>query len=203
MHPANLVMHELSGACHEASSRVAIASGASPVGYCLTRSWIPTSPRQLAETLPRRGLRPPGRNASPEPNSDLPIEVDAWPEGSPMPPCWWILSLLEPTPRRLQCDVVNTWGAHPGRSDILRDTRVSDPSAATSNGKALLHDSATRRRREIRHWLHASERLEERGTMEWQVVVGLEDGELIAERPNATPNPAVEVQGCMVLPAPE
>lgn len=32
---------------------------------------------------------------------------------------------------------------------------------------------------------HASERLEERGIMEWQVVVGLEDGELLAERPDA------------------
>ena len=41
---------------------------------------------------------------------------------------------------------------------------------------------------------HASERLEERGIMEWQVVAGLEDGELIAERPDATPNPAVEVR---------
>ena len=28
----------------------------------------------------------------------------------------------------------------------------------------------------------------------WQVVAGLEDGELIAERPNALPNPAVEVR---------
>jgi hypothetical protein len=42
--------------------------------------------------------------------------------------------------------------------------------------------------------LHASERLEERGIMEWQAVVGLEDGELIAERPDATLNPAVEVR---------
>ncbi|MBW8879349.1 MAG: DUF4258 domain-containing protein [Acidobacteria bacterium] len=42
--------------------------------------------------------------------------------------------------------------------------------------------------------LHASERLEERGIMEWQAVVGLEDGQLIAERPNAIPNPAVEVR---------
>jgi len=41
---------------------------------------------------------------------------------------------------------------------------------------------------------HASERLEERGIMEWQVVAGLEDGELIAEQPNALPNPAVEVR---------
>ena len=41
---------------------------------------------------------------------------------------------------------------------------------------------------------HASERLEERGIMEWQVVAGVEDGKLIAERPDATPNPAVEVR---------
>lgn len=41
---------------------------------------------------------------------------------------------------------------------------------------------------------HASERLEERGIMEWQVVAALEDGELIAERTDATPNPAVEVR---------
>ncbi|MEX2287992.1 MAG: DUF4258 domain-containing protein [Planctomycetaceae bacterium] len=41
---------------------------------------------------------------------------------------------------------------------------------------------------------HASERLEERGIMEWQAVVGLDDGELLAERPDATPNPAVEVR---------
>lgn len=41
---------------------------------------------------------------------------------------------------------------------------------------------------------HASERLEERGIMEWQVVAGLEDGELIVERPDAAPNPAVEVR---------
>lgn len=41
---------------------------------------------------------------------------------------------------------------------------------------------------------HASERLEERGIMEWQVVAGLQDGELIVERPEATPNPVVEVR---------
>jgi hypothetical protein len=41
---------------------------------------------------------------------------------------------------------------------------------------------------------HASERLEERSIMEWQVVAGLKDGELIAERPDAAPNPAVEVR---------
>jgi hypothetical protein len=31
--------------------------------------------------------------------------------------------------------------------------------------------------------LHASERLEEHGIMEWHVVAGLEDGTLIAEKP--------------------
>jgi len=41
---------------------------------------------------------------------------------------------------------------------------------------------------------HASERLEERNIMEWQVVAGLEDGALIAERQDATPNPTVEVR---------
>ena len=41
---------------------------------------------------------------------------------------------------------------------------------------------------------HASERLEERGIMDWQVVAGLEDGELMLARPDATPNPAVEVR---------
>jgi hypothetical protein len=41
---------------------------------------------------------------------------------------------------------------------------------------------------------HASERLEERGIMEWQAVAGLDDGELVAERPDAEPNPAVEVR---------
>lgn len=42
--------------------------------------------------------------------------------------------------------------------------------------------------------LHASERLEERGIMEWQAVVGLADGELVAEQPGASPNPTVEVR---------
>jgi len=41
---------------------------------------------------------------------------------------------------------------------------------------------------------HAVERLEERGVLEWQVVDGIEDGSLIAERPDALPNPAVEVR---------
>ena len=41
---------------------------------------------------------------------------------------------------------------------------------------------------------HASERLEERGILEWQVVSGLDEGELIVERPDAKPNPAVKVR---------
>ena len=40
---------------------------------------------------------------------------------------------------------------------------------------------------------HAAERLEERGIMERQAVEGLEDGEPILVRPDADPNPAVEV----------
>jgi hypothetical protein len=42
--------------------------------------------------------------------------------------------------------------------------------------------------------LHASERLEERGIMEWQVVAGLADGQLVRERPKGRPNPVVEVR---------
>jgi len=41
---------------------------------------------------------------------------------------------------------------------------------------------------------HAVQRLEERGILEWQVVFGLENGELLHERPNGKPNPVIEVQ---------
>lgn len=41
---------------------------------------------------------------------------------------------------------------------------------------------------------HASTRLEERGIMEWQVVAALTTGALIIERPQAKPNPAIEVR---------
>ncbi len=41
---------------------------------------------------------------------------------------------------------------------------------------------------------HAAERLEERGILEWQAVAGLEHGILIVERPDAEPNPTVEVR---------
>lgn len=44
---------------------------------------------------------------------------------------------------------------------------------------------------------HASERLEERGIMEWQAISGVDDGMLIAERPDADPNPTVEIRECL------
>ena len=40
---------------------------------------------------------------------------------------------------------------------------------------------------------HASERLDERGILEWQVVVGLDDGRLLAENTEDEPNPTIEV----------
>jgi hypothetical protein len=41
---------------------------------------------------------------------------------------------------------------------------------------------------------HAAERLDERGVLEWQVVDGIESGELLREDLRATPNPSVEVR---------
>jgi hypothetical protein len=41
---------------------------------------------------------------------------------------------------------------------------------------------------------HASERLEERGIMEWQAVAALLNGELIVEKPKSRPNPTIEVK---------
>lgn len=41
---------------------------------------------------------------------------------------------------------------------------------------------------------HAAERLDERGLLEWQVVDGIEEGQLISEQPNDSPNPSVEVR---------
>lgn len=40
----------------------------------------------------------------------------------------------------------------------------------------------------------ASERLEERGILEWQAVAGLDDADLIEERPDGRPNPSVRVR---------
>jgi hypothetical protein len=41
---------------------------------------------------------------------------------------------------------------------------------------------------------HAVERLEERGILEWQVVAGLQEGEMVKERPRDRPNPVVDVE---------
>ena len=41
---------------------------------------------------------------------------------------------------------------------------------------------------------HAVERLDERGGVEWQFIDGIAYGQLLAERPDAVPNPAVEVR---------
>ena len=44
---------------------------------------------------------------------------------------------------------------------------------------------------------HASERLEERGVMEWQVLATFGEWQLMEERPRAKPNPAVEVRATL------
>ena len=41
---------------------------------------------------------------------------------------------------------------------------------------------------------HATQRLEERLILEWQVVDGIERGALLAEDPGAQPNPTAEVR---------
>ncbi len=41
---------------------------------------------------------------------------------------------------------------------------------------------------------HAAERLDERGILEWQVVDGIDRGELMSERPEDEPNPTVAVR---------
>ena len=45
--------------------------------------------------------------------------------------------------------------------------------------------------------IHAAEMLEERGIMEWQASASLHDGMLIVERPDAKPNPVIEVRECL------
>ncbi|MBP89738.1 MAG: hypothetical protein CMJ64_24040 [Planctomycetaceae bacterium] len=59
-----------------------------------------------------------------------------------------------------------------------------------------LHQEICRRVDENRYIIgqHAAERLEERRIMERQMVAGLEDGELLAERAKAQPNPAIEIR---------
>lgn len=41
---------------------------------------------------------------------------------------------------------------------------------------------------------HASERILERGFLEWQVVAGVKEATLLEERPSAVPNPTVELE---------
>jgi hypothetical protein len=41
---------------------------------------------------------------------------------------------------------------------------------------------------------HANQRLRQREIPVWQILAGLPDGKLLAERPSASPNPAVEVE---------
>jgi hypothetical protein len=41
---------------------------------------------------------------------------------------------------------------------------------------------------------HAAQRLEERGILEWQAIFGLDDADLMLERPDDKPNPAIEVR---------
>ena len=42
--------------------------------------------------------------------------------------------------------------------------------------------------------VHASERLEERGILEWQVIAAIDTATLLFEHPSAEPNPAVEIR---------
>ena len=56
----------------------------------------------------------------------------------------------------------------------------------------LLDDivAAVRADRFVVSW-HADERCEERGMTAWQLVGGIEDAELLRERPRSKPNPSV------------
>jgi hypothetical protein len=50
--------------------------------------------------------------------------------------------------------------------------------------------AAIRADRFIVSW-HADERCEERGVAVWQLVAGIEDAELVRERPRSKPNPSI------------
>jgi Domain of unknown function (DUF4258) len=52
---------------------------------------------------------------------------------------------------------------------------------------------AVREDRFLVSW-HADERCEQREVTDWQLVAGLEDAELIRERPRSKPNPSVVVR---------
>ncbi|MFI5378932.1 MAG: DUF4258 domain-containing protein [Tepidisphaerales bacterium] len=49
---------------------------------------------------------------------------------------------------------------------------------------------AVRNERYLVSW-HADERFEDRGVSEWQVIAGIDDAELLRERPASKPNPSV------------
>src|SRR5258708_1437358 len=42
--------------------------------------------------------------------------------------------------------------------------------------------------------IHARDQMKKRGIMLWQAASGLEDAELIVERPRSKPNPSIEVR---------
>jgi hypothetical protein len=52
---------------------------------------------------------------------------------------------------------------------------------------------AVRQDRFLVGW-HADERCEERGATDWQIVSGLQDAQLLRERPRSKPNPSVVVR---------
>ncbi|HEY2250257.1 MAG TPA: DUF4258 domain-containing protein [Planctomycetaceae bacterium] len=56
---------------------------------------------------------------------------------------------------------------------------------------------AVREDRFLVSW-HADERCEERGVTDWQLVAGLEDAELVRERPASQPNPSVVVRQLLI-----
>ncbi len=41
---------------------------------------------------------------------------------------------------------------------------------------------------------HAAQRLESRRITEWQIIEGVQQGRLLAQRPNDQPNPVVEIE---------
>ncbi len=58
--------------------------------------------------------------------------------------------------------------------------------------RAAIHDD-----RYVVSW-HADERCEERGVTAWQLVAGLDDANLVRERPRSKPNPSVVVRERLV-----
>jgi hypothetical protein len=57
--------------------------------------------------------------------------------------------------------------------------------------------AAVRNDRFLVSW-HADERCEERGVTDWQVVAGLDDAELVTERPESLPNPSIVIRQILI-----